>query len=428
VPTNAESTGRQLLILCPYYVPHRSGAARHARELAIRSMPDDWNVTIYTTDAFDFEYFWDRNRVRIKAESEVDAGMTVRRFPVRHLPFGKLGYFGVRRAMSWLALAPLDTTGLLMRACLLTPWVPDLYRHLSQARDYDLVHAYTLPFDSLACAGLRYAKARGVPFVFTPLTHLGEGERSPVRESYTLPHQIEISAQSDRVLAQTSIERDYLISRGVSADKIVVVGPGVEPASLEGGEEARFRKRLGLEGPIVLYIGVHAYDKGTLHLIEAMQRLWEQGSTANLVLAGARFDDFDLRFASLPRQTRERCLLLGPVDEAEKQDLLAAADVFAMPSRTDSFGIVYLEAWLYQKPVVGARAGGVPDVIADERDGLLVPFGDIDELAQAIERILSDKELARRLGRAGYEKTLAKHTWEHKHSLVRRVYEELLAS
>jgi glycosyltransferase involved in cell wall biosynthesis len=425
---DAESTGRRLLILCPYYVPQRSGAARHARELALRSMSDGWNVTIYTTDAFDFEYFWDRTRVRATAGSEVDAGMTVRRFPVRHLPFGKLGYFGVRRAMSWLALFPLDTTRLLMEMCLLTPWAPGLYRHLSQAPEFDLVHAYTLPFDSFARAGLRYANSRSIPFVFTPLTHLGESERSPVRESYTLPHQLEMSRRSDRVLAQTSIEKDYLISRGVSAERIVVVGPGVEPAGLRGGDEARLRKRLDLEGPIVLYIGVHAYDKGTLHLIEAMQRLWEQGSTANLVLAGAHFHDFELRFACLPRHAQERCLLLGPVDEAEKRDLLAAADVFAMPSRTDSFGIVYLEAWLYRKPVVGARAGGVPDVITDERDGLLVRFGDVDQLAQAIDRILNDKELARRLGRAGYEKTLAKHTWEHKHSLVRRVYEELLAS
>jgi len=419
---------RRLLILCPYYVPRHSGAARHVRELASRSMSDGWSVTIYTTDALDFEYFWDRRKRRIAAACELDAGMSVRRFSVRHLPFGKLGYFGVRRAMSCLARAPFDTTEILLKTCLLTPWVPGLYRHLAQDRDYDLVHAYTLPFDSFAAAGQGYARERGIPFVFTPLTHLGESERSPVRESYTLPHQIALSARSDRVLAQTSIERDYLVSRGVRPDKIVVVGPGVEPASLEGGSGTRFKKGHGVQGPIVLYIGVHAYDKGTVHLIEAMRHLWEEGSTANLVLAGTHFQGFDPHLSSLPQHARDHCLLLGPVSEAEKQDLLAAADVFVMPSRTDSFGIVYLEAWLYRKPVIGARAGGVPDVITDGEDGLLVRFGDVDELSRAIERLLSDHELARRLGESGHEKTLARHTWEHKHALVRKVYEELLPS
>ncbi|MFH1928594.1 MAG: glycosyltransferase family 4 protein, partial [Chloroflexota bacterium] len=209
---------------------------------------------------------------------------------------------------------------------------------------------------------------------------------------------------------------------------IIVVGSGVDPKSITGGHGERFRQRKCLDGPIVFYIGVHAYDKGTVHLIEAMRLLWERGSNANLVLAGAHFPGFGGYLDSLPQETRDRCLLLGRVDEEEKRDLLAAGDVFVMPSRTDSFGMVYLEAWLYQKPVIGAIAGGVPDVITHGEDGLLVPFGNVAELAKAIERLLQEKDLAKRLGQAGYEKTMARHTWDHKYAQVREVYEELARS
>ena len=418
----------RLLITCPYYVPGQSGAARHMLELAKRSASEGWQVTIYTTDALDFDYFWDRNTKKTKTGTEREDNLIIRRFAVRHLPLGKYGYFGWRKLMSLLARLPFDTTGLLLRMCLFTPWVPSLYRELDGNHAYDLVHAYTLPFDSLAYAAQRYAQQCGLPFVFTPLTHLGEGSKSAVREHYTLPHQIEMSRRSNRVLAQTCIERDFLIGQGVPAANIVVVGPGVDPESIAGGHGDSFRQGHGLNGPIVFYIGVHAYDKGTVHLIEAMRVLWEQGSNANLVLAGAHFPGFWKYLDSLPQETRDRCLLLGRVDEEEKRDLLAAGDVFVMASRTDSFGIVYLEAWLYQKPVIGAIAGGVPDVITHGEDGLLVPFGNVAELAKAIERLLAERDLAQRLGQAGYKKTMTRHTWEQKYAQVREVYEELARS
>jgi glycogen synthase len=109
-----------------------------------------------------------------------------------------------------------------------------------------------------------------------------------------------------------------------------------------------------------------------------------------------------------------------------KLDAYAAADVFAMPSRTDSFGIVYLEAWCYGVPVVGARAGGVPDVIDEGKDGLLVRFGDVEELAGAVGRLLGDRKEARRLGANGRARVVRELTWDHKYAQVRAVYAELL--
>ena len=96
-----------------------------------------------------------------------------------------------------------------------------------------------------------------------------------------------------------------------------------------------------------------------------------------------------------------------------------------MPSRTDSFGITYLEAWCYGLPVIGARAGGVPDVIDDGQDGVLVEFGDVAALADAISRLLHDRVEAQRLGATGRAKVLRELTWDRIYAQVRAVYEEV---
>jgi glycosyltransferase involved in cell wall biosynthesis len=114
--------------------------------------------------------------------------------------------------------------------------------------------------------------------------------------------------------------------------------------------------------------------------------------------------------------------LLGSVTDEDKRDLLAAAAVVAMPSRSDSFGIVFLEAWLYSVPVVGAAAGGIPEVVSDGQDGYVVPFGDVDALAGRLARLLAEPALARRMGEAGRCKTLAQHTWDHVYARVRPRY------
>jgi glycosyltransferase involved in cell wall biosynthesis len=119
--------------------------------------------------------------------------------------------------------------------------------------------------------------------------------------------------------------------------------------------------------------------------------------------------------------------MLGFVPDQVRLDALAAADVFVLPSRTDSFGIVFLEAWCYEVPVIGAWAGGVPEVIEHGVNGLLVPFGDVPALTAAIARLLQDHELARAFGRLGRARVLRELTWQHKYAEVRRVYAALAA-
>ncbi len=122
-----------------------------------------------------------------------------------------------------------------------------------------------------------------------------------------------------------------------------------------------------------------------------------------------------------------RVLRLGVLDARQKRDFFAAIDVFALPSRSDSFGLVLLEAWANGVPNLGYRAGGIGWVIRDEKDGLLVRCGDINGLAAALLRLSADDDLRRRLGAAGFERTRQEFEWTDKFEIVRRVYQEAIS-
>ena len=108
----------------------------------------------------------------------------------------------------------------------------------------------------------------------------------------------------------------------------------------------------------------------------------------HLVLAGPRPRASSGSSTGLVATDARWLTILGPLPSWEVPDFYAALDVFAMPSRTDSFGIVFLEAWANALPVVAAAAGGVPEVVRHGETGLLVPFGDLDLLSDSIARLL----------------------------------------
>jgi glycosyltransferase involved in cell wall biosynthesis len=150
-----------------------------------------------------------------------------------------------------------------------------------------------------------------------------------------------------------------------------------------------------------------------------MERLWAEGRDAALVLAGEPMEQFDRFLAGRPEPTRRRTRVLGYVTDQQRRDLLAAAAVMAMPSRTDSFGIAYMDAWLNGCPVVGADAGGVPSVVEDGRSGLIVSFGDVPALAAAIDRLVDEPELGSQMAAHGAARVRQQHTWDHVYDRVR---------
>ena len=420
-----------LLYINAAYYPFFGGAEIYTQAISERLACEGHPVTLVTTNAAEVEYFWNPRKRHVSPGREHLNGVEVIRCQVSHLPLSPWSFHLLRRLATSIA-RPAFMRGspfairILRRLAPYMPGVPEIESTLAALPGpFDLVHGVNIALEWPLLAAWRYARRHRIPFIATPLVHVGEYGRYDVLINYVMPHQLEALRNADAVIVQTNIERQVLAHLGVAEERLHRLGMGVDLNGLQGGEAQRLRDRHNLDGPIVTFLGVVTYGKGVFHLVRAMERLWAQGHHSHLTIAGTPVDEFAHFYNRLSPATRKRVLLLGRIDAQTKRDLLAATNVFVLPSRIDSFGIGYLEAWAYSKPVIGARAGGAPDVIEDGVDGLLVEFGDVEGLAAAIEALLADPARAQAMGQRGRAKVEARYTWDHIYARLWAVYEQL---
>jgi len=419
----------ELLHVIQRYWPYVGGSELYFQVISERFAAAGNRVRLATTDAWDIEHFWAAGKRRVAQVAEQHGGVAINRYPVRRLPLvSPLYYPAMRRLMAEVSRLP-GSAPLLRQLCRSTPLVPAMARAFKRdSQPLDLIHVTNIPFDALIYHAEGLARRRGVPLVITPFTHLGEPQDRRIRKYYTMRHQVAFERAAAAVVVQTDLERDYLASLGVPRAKMHKIGVGIDPQDALGGDGPRFRQQHNLgDRPLVYYLGVTAFDKGTVHLVEAMRKLWAGGSDAALVVAGNTMSHFVAYLDRLPAADRQRVLLLGPIEQQAKLDLFAAADVGVMTSRTDSFGLFYLEAWVNGTPVIGARAGGVPEVVTDGKDGLLVRFGDVDDIAAKIALLIRDKPLAASLAAAGKQKVYDRMNWQRVFNELDALYRELVA-
>ncbi|RRJ96666.1 glycosyltransferase family 1 protein [Opitutaceae bacterium TAV4] len=134
-------------------------------------------------------------------------------------------------------------------------------------------------------------------------------------------------------------------------------------------------------------LAAHDAAKGIDHLIAALPAIRAARPSAHLVIAGDGNDRPRLENLARHSPAASAITFTGTVDNNHARALLASCQIFALPSNKEGFGLVFLEAMAAGKPCVGARAGGIPEVISDET-GLLVPYGDVTALAAACVRAL----------------------------------------
>jgi glycosyltransferase involved in cell wall biosynthesis len=418
----------QILHINAGYAPFLGGAETYLQAISERFVRDGHSVTVVASDAANVQGFWDPHQPRIPDRDKTIHGVRVLRDRVEHLPLSPWSFYFLRRLATDLSRLGPNTRPCLERLAPLMPWVPNLARTLEGLPDgFNLVHGINVSLESPLLAGWRYARRHGLLFVATPFLHVGDWT---VQRFYTMPHQLAALRDADLVVVQTGIEAQELVRLGVPRSRTLRLGMGVDLDKVQGGDGVRFRAQHGIDGPAVTFMGAVTDDKGAVHLIRAMQRLWHNGSKASLVIAGQTVapSTFERVYDRLPATDRLRIRRLGPVGGQLKRDMLAATDLFVLPSRVDSFGIVYLEAWAYGVPVIGCQAGGVPEVIEEGHDGLLVPFGDDASLAAAIEVLLADADRRRTMGEQGRAKVEACYTWDQIYHKLLATYEELVAS
>ncbi|TMM08128.1 MAG: glycosyltransferase family 4 protein [Actinobacteria bacterium] len=213
----------------------------------------------------------------------------------------------------------------------------------------------------------------------------------------------ELSIQrADALMACSANIADFTAERhGVARDSIDVVHCGVDSSAFTPPPPG-FREA---QPPTVLFVGNLAANKGLGTVLDAVLLLRSRWPDLRLRVLGKGEGSFldDLRARAHSAGTDDALELLGFVqDRAALPDLYRSADVFASPAQHEvGVANVYIEAMACACPVVAAETGAAPEAVADGESGLLVRPGDVRGTAAALERILGDPELARRMGEGG---------------------------
>lgn len=219
---------------------------------------------------------------------------------------------------------------------------------------------------------------------------------------------------SDGCVVLTHFEREWLVARGVDPARIRVLPPGCDPDAYVDVDPAEARARLGIaEAPTVGYLGRMAAHKGVDTLIDAMRSVWVDRPEVRLLLAGGRTGwDLGAVLDRLDADERARVDVRESVDDDDKPWLLAACDVVAFPSRSESFGMVTVEAWCARRPVVAGDIDAVRSLVRPGVDAELVDPGDAAGLAGHLSSLLGDPARRRALGAAGRRRAEQEFAWD----------------
>jgi glycosyltransferase involved in cell wall biosynthesis len=420
-PAMPKANGRRLRIahFVQRYPPALGGSEAYFARLSRFLAQEGHEVTVFTTTALDLEAFWTTRGRRLAPGVAVQDGVWVRRYKLWHAPEQR----GVLRVLSQI---PVCSWQRLTLSCNPIAW--GMWRDAGRADcSFDLVHASAFPYGWPLACGLRLARRLGVPFLLTPFLHTGDPEdpRDRTRRAYTSPGLMSLAHAAARIFVQTEDEKDVLIRHGVPETKLILQGMGVDLASCTGGAGEEARAKWGVSpGEVVIgHLANLSVEKGSVDLLRAARRAWHLGSRFQVVLAGPAMPNFRRFWDHFP--DAGRVIRLGVLNDQHKRDFFAGIDVFALPSRSDSFGLVLLEAWANRAANVGYRAGGVAGVIRHEKDGLLVRCGDISGMGKALHRLDTDTAFRRQLGMAGYARLALEFNWEDKLQMVHRVYEQV---
>jgi glycosyltransferase involved in cell wall biosynthesis len=242
---------------------------------------------------------------------------------------------------------------------------------------------------------------------------------------------------ADRVVCVSHSVRENAIAYGLTTrERAVVFGAGscngvdfarFAPTPDTTSQAAELRRRLGIpaQATVVTFVGRLTRDKGIPELMESFSRLDKKFRDLRLLLVGC-FEDQDPLPASTRKslETHPHVIFAGAVRDTPAY--YALADIVVLPSHREGLPTVILEAKAAGKPVIGASATGILDVVADGQTGLLFPAGDVGALTSALARLLIDKDLAAKLALAGQEQVKRDFQQERVWEALHQAYFESL--
>ena len=276
-----------------------------------------------------------------------------------------------------------------------------LWRAIRAARP-DVVHTHTSKAGLLGRVAARLARVPRI--LHTPHGHIFHGYFDPASTRLFVAMEQLAARFTERITVLTDAEVDQHLALGIGRpNQFVTIPSGVDLAEARAGAAGAptIRRALGIaaEAPLLGTVSRLVHVKGLTHLVAAMPEILRRFPQAHLVLAGDGEERDALTAQAAALSLAQRVHFLGFREDVPA--IIGALDLFILPSLNEGFGKVLVTAMGLGVPIVATKVGGVPEVVEDGREGLLVPAADPAALAKAAISLLEDRTAAAAMGITG---------------------------
>lgn len=425
----------RILFFPTRYFPSLSGAEFYIQRLAeILKSKYNSKVKILTSNAIDFNALRSSNGKIINNDHKYFKNVNnieICRLPINYDLSIEQKIKNLRKIEEFKFL---DISNDVLKKFLLNgPYLEGIDDHLAKnyLNNYDIIHTTFYPYFNLILS-LILAKRLNIPAICTPFFHFSNPR-------YLDREMLAILKAFDLLTACTHMEKKKLQRLlGIPSNKIRVIPMGVDYSVFNNlnnkKHEFNFKNhyfhKKERKHKMILFCGYKNFEKGAISILKTIPKIINRYKKVYFIFIGPSTIAFNRELSKIRKIKKVRIINLSPDNltgylDKKKISAFKTADIYIMPSRSDAFGIAFLEAWAASKPVIGANIGATPEVIRNNIDGLLVKFNDSDDICKAVITLLKNRRLRNKLGAAGNDKVLQHYTWEKVVKKTFDIYSEL---
>ena len=403
-----------------YYWPFIGGAEKYCQSIS-EGLASDHEIRLYTTDVISVSPL-----IRSIKREELKNGVKITRLCGLR---GFAGMYGNKKLNSgsnslFRVLSSMDTQFMwsqILLARTVSSSIPHKFFWLAkQLSDADFLVLFNI-ITGITSLSYSISRLKKKPFVIFPMFHVG-------LQTYETASLLRILRDATLAICSTAYEKQALIDRGVDPRKIRVVNEGVAEPSVKKAAINRVETLLDRQEKqlVLMYVGRRDPDKGYPHALSAVSWLFRAGIPLKLVLCGQGKIGDDLPDYVFLRGQKV-IVDLGVADEQTKVAAMSLSDAVILPSRAETYPLVFVESWLLGKPVIGARIGSISSIVREGIDGLLVEYGDVKALVAAIKSLYDDPDKMAEMGKNGQIRAKKEFTFDKSVRKIRDIFQELSA-
>lgn len=285
-------------------------------------------------------------------------------------------------------------------------------------------------------AGLRFARKKNIPFIITYHGDWVDDFGGLIRRIGVRIHNKylveKILSHADVIISPSYHYINESIFLGKYREKIVVIPNGINLKEFDiqyTKEECREKLGIPIDKNVLLFFSYLSPYKGPDVLLKAIPNIIKENHDIEIVIAGNGVMMDELKNLSKKLGIEKWVRFAGFISDDMKPVYFKASDIFILPStmKTESFGIVNLEAMACSIPIVASNIGGIPDVVKNGENGLLVQPKDPEALANSIIKLLNNIDFAKKMGKNGRKLVEEKYSWEKIAEMTEKIYNEVLS-